>query len=372
MPRAPPRCAAMPRAFMPALWSGRSRRSAPDAVSRYSTSPMVHRSGGRTPRRMSSCRRAATTGWRPTLRKRSADALRPDGVSGLAWQGVGHDQQRMARLGHVASGRRRHVRAPLRIVSVAFGRGMGEQGKGRAAVGCQRHRLARSARRVGISRRGEVQTRLEQITLRGPGVLALRELVDDPLSARDVMHLEQHQPDLDARRHARAGGLGHALEDGRGRRPITRGAAPHGLQQRRTPCPPRSRRGEMRDGDHRPADRPAVARREDIQGAHRATRLVHAHDRLDPAEWARDRVGQVGAEALGDRHLSRRLLRSRTSPGPAQGQRRVLLCVTTGARIGGPGPTVAEPAGSEPSRPRRGAPERPAATRRHPCYRPPP
>ena len=167
-----------------------------------------------------------------------ADALRPDGIPGLARQRVGDDQQRMARLGDVRSRRRRHGRPPLGIMGVTLGGRLGQQRPGRLAVGGQLHGPARGPRRVRVARRGQVQPRLQQVALRGPRILTLGELVDHPLGSRDVAHLEQQQPDLDPRADARArrardamqdrGGTGSGHPQHRGRRPPARPAGPSG------------------------------------------------------------------------------------------------------------------------------------------------
>ena len=199
----------------------------------------------------------------------------------------------MARHGrHVRPGRRRHRRAPLRVVRVTLGGGLGQQRPGRLAVGCQLHRPARRPRRLRVARRGQVQARLEQIALGRPRIAALGELVDDPLRARDVAHLEQQQPDLDPRADARAGRirrrdagsprprLGHPPRPGR--RPPAAPADPSAALPGVATC----------ETAIIARPRPAAARRQRPEGTRRVTRLVHGDDGLDPAqgratEWGR-------------------------------------------------------------------------------------
>ncbi len=239
--------------------SGRVDPGAPDpmAVKRYSTSPTVHRSGGRTPRRMSSCRRAAMSGCRPTLRSAwpmlCVRMAYPDWrgsaleTTSSGWPGCG-----TMRSGTAPGTDGRHSGSWASRSAVAWA----SSARGARRSGASATAAARRTRGVRVSRRCEVQARLQQVALRRPRILALRELVHDPLRPRDVPHLQQQQPDLHPRADARAGRT--RPPDGGSPphlAPVTRRTAADRLQQRRSTGPPRSWCGQMRDRDHRPCRR---------------------------------------------------------------------------------------------------------------------
>ena len=112
-------------------------------------------------------------------------------------------------------GRDQDRRAPVGLVHVALGGGLGEQRPGRLAVWCKRHGPLRRRYRLGVAGQSRVPARLRQLASGDASLGTRSNVVDDPLRPGDVRHVqEQQQADLDPRPRARTGCHRDAVQDG--------------------------------------------------------------------------------------------------------------------------------------------------------------